>query len=187
MSLRSLTGVDYAAGQLVPTAIWTVVVLLPERTSTGTHAAESRLKPPGKTNQSPVPVGSFAHAGTCKLVVHRAAWLPQAMDTRAAQFEGMVTVASCPACTISGVFAKRRCGNPLASTCMVDVVSRATASRMVVCGSEGDGSSPIGAEQSKRTDPAGGFAELDFEVQAPTNVSSTTIAAPLIVRFTLRI
>ena len=187
MSLRNLAGVDYAAGQLVPTDTWTVVVLLPERISTGTHAAESRLKPPGKTNQSPVPVGSFAHAGMCRLVVHWAAWFPQAIDTRLAQSAGTVTIASCSACTISGVFAKRLCGNPLLSTCMVDVVSRATASRMLVCGFVGDGSSPIGAEQSKRTDPAGGFAELDFDVQAPTKVSSTTIAAPLVARFTLRI
>ena len=70
---------------------------------------------------------------------------------------------------------------------MVDVVSRATASRMLVCGSVGEGSSPIGAEQSKRTVPAGSFAELDPDVHPPAKVSSTIIVAPVTVRFTLRI
>jgi hypothetical protein len=59
--------------QSAPTDTWTVVVLLPALTSSGTHAALSREKPPGKASHWPEPEGGCGQAGMCRLVAHSAA------------------------------------------------------------------------------------------------------------------
>jgi hypothetical protein len=175
------------------------VVLFAARTCSGTQAALSRDNPPGNASQAPEPGAGSGHAGMCRFVVHSAAWLPHAMATRVAQGAGTVKVDSRLACTRSPVLTQRRCGSvpsPL-PTCRVDVVSRPTTSRVLLYGVVGNGTLPIGSEQSRLVVPAGkavgpGDADavrtgdcgggVDSRVHPPAQQTAVATTTPIIVR-----